>query len=161
MKSESIHRVASALNVKAHYDTKIKMWTIGGRVFTSDKIGKITAVEMRKLFAEKQAPKQPDAAPSSPTETAEHKAKVAKGKAAGKPKAAPKKAKATKKAARFDEVGKITLLVKENPKRQDTAAHRNFSKYRDELLVGEFLKSGGARADLSWDIKHKFIAISS
>jgi len=148
MKSESIHRVARALNVKARYDTKIKAWWIGGKTFTIAEVGKMTSTGLRKLFAGREA------ALASPTETAEHEAQIANGKLASKPKAA------VKKASSFDEAAKITLLVVGNPKRKDTEANRIWAIYRPELTVREFLKAGGTVAALRWDIAHKFIALA-
>jgi hypothetical protein len=75
--------------------------------------------------------------------------------------AAPKKAKAAKKADGAADERKITLLVKDNPKREGTKAHAAFSKYETGMTVAEFLKKGGSLVDLSWDARHKFITVKS
>ena len=59
----------------------------------------------------------------------------------------------------------IRLLVKENPKRGDSATR--FAHYRDGMPVEDYVarcvKAGApsslARADLRWDTARKFIAI--
>jgi hypothetical protein len=59
----------------------------------------------------------------------------------------------------------IQLLVKENPKRGDSATR--FALYRDGMAVEDYVaqcvKAGKpsslARADLRWDTSRKFIAI--
>ncbi len=56
-------------------------------------------------------------------------------------------------------VGKIKLLVKENPKRVGTKAHGRFKLYRDGMTTAEFLEAGEERVDLNWDTKHKFIEV--
>lgn len=59
----------------------------------------------------------------------------------------------------------IHLLVKENPKRGDSASR--FAYYRDGITVDDYVErcvkagkpSSLARADLRWDTARKFIAI--
>lgn len=53
--------------------------------------------------------------------------------------------------------GRIKLLVEENPKRG--AAEKRFDLYNKNKTVKSFLEAGGTRADLSWDVAHKFIEI--
>lgn len=55
----------------------------------------------------------------------------------------------------------ILVLAKENPKKAGSAAHRKFALYTDEMTVGEFLKAGGTRIDIKWDLDHGFIALGS
>lgn len=55
---------------------------------------------------------------------------------------------------------KITLLVKENPKRKGTAAHARYAKYETGMTVGEALKKGITSADLVYDAKHNYIRIA-
>jgi hypothetical protein len=59
----------------------------------------------------------------------------------------------------------IHLLLKENPKRGDSATR--FAYYRNGITVDDYVarcvKAGApsslARADLRWDVERKFIAI--
>ena len=53
----------------------------------------------------------------------------------------------------------IKLTVKTNPKKKGSAAHGRFELYASVGTIGEYLKLGGLRADLSWDVKHGFIEV--
>ena len=74
-----------------------------------------------------------------------------------------KKAKAVKKSVTTSSNGtqKITLLVKENPKRAGSDSHKRYELYKKHHTVADFLKAGGQRSDLGWDEKHKFIKIGA
>jgi hypothetical protein len=54
---------------------------------------------------------------------------------------------------------KITVLAKENPKREGSASYKEFELYRKHKTVGAFLAAGGTSASLRWDSEHKFIKI--
>ena len=90
--------------------------------------------------------------------------KVAEAKPAAK-KAAPAKKKAAAKeegagrgrAPNISDDAKIKLLVKENPKR--AAAAERFDLYKNGMTVAEYLKAGGKRADVNWDVKQGFIEV--
>ena len=77
--------------------------------------------------------------------------------------APPAKAPAATQSAPKGQV--INLLVKQNPKRGDSATR--FAYYRDGMPVDDYVarvvKAGAssslARADLRWDMARKFIAI--
>lgn len=56
---------------------------------------------------------------------------------------------------------KITLLVKENPKREGTDSFKRFALYGKSKTVADFLKAGGTTTDLRWDEAHKFIKVST
>lgn len=82
--------------------------------------------------------------------------------------AAPKakKAAAAKKTAakkggkrKHPLTAKITMLVKDNPKREGTACHKRFALYAKHNTVESFLQAGGKTGDLNWDSKHGFIKI--
>lgn len=107
-----------------------------------------------------------------------HKAAAAKAKAAEDNKKAKKTAAKAKKAAKPAKTtkkttakkapsspgsialeAKITLLVKENPKREGTNGYKTFNKYKTGMTVEDFLKKGGTRADLAWDLAHDFIKV--
>lgn len=77
-----------------------------------------------------------------------------------------KKAKATKTTKKvstsnggFNPEAKITLLVKENPKREGTAAHKIFKLYQSGMLVKTFFEKGGTPVALRWDQQHKFVSV--
>ena len=55
----------------------------------------------------------------------------------------------------------ITVLTEKNPKRPGSAAFERFKLYRTGMTVGDFLRAGGTRADISWDRSHKFITLDS
>jgi hypothetical protein len=56
----------------------------------------------------------------------------------------------------------IKVLVS-NPKREGSKAHARFALYRTGMTVAEYRAAVGdatnARADLAWDVRHKFITI--
>ena len=85
-----------------------------------------------------------------------------KGNATMSTKKASKKTAAVKKTtvAAID-TRKITLLVKENPKRAGSDSHKRFSLYSKVKTVADFLKAGGTSSDISWDADHKFIKVSA
>jgi hypothetical protein len=77
---------------------------------------------------------------------------------AKKPAAAAKKKAPAKKAApktvgraKFSDDAKIKLLVTENPRRKGTVAYDKFSKFKDGMTVGEFIKAGERHED--WDMR--------
>lgn len=53
----------------------------------------------------------------------------------------------------------IESMAAENPKKEGTKAHDRFSLYKKGMSVAEYITAGGNRADLSWDVEHKFITI--
>ena len=54
---------------------------------------------------------------------------------------------------------KITLLVKENPKREGCAAYERFNAYFTVKTVAQALAAGLTRKDLAWDIAHGHISV--
>lgn len=120
----------------------------------------------KHLKEDAKASKQPAAQPKEQEDMAAKKKgkKAAKPAAAKKPAAAPvTKANGKKKppvrVSAQGEDSKITLLVKENPKREGTNGFKAFAKYKTGMTVGDFLKKGGTRADLRWDISHEYIRV--
>lgn len=55
---------------------------------------------------------------------------------------------------------KIRVLVP-NPKKPGSKAFYRFALYKDGMTVSEFLRAGGTREDLRYDIDHKFIDITT
>lgn len=50
-------------------------------------------------------------------------------------------------------------VVKENPKRKNSAAHDRFAKYMKAKTVGDYLKLGGTVADLRYDTQKEFVTL--
>lgn len=135
--------------------------------------GLLTATQKELHAAEAEQAKATTPAPA----VAETKAETAEQPAASEENdnmATATKKKATKTAKKtavkkttapggrrsaYAEDAKITLLVKENPKREGTAGYKNFAKYKNGMKVADFLKAGGTRADIAWDVKKAFISI--
>ena len=65
------------------------------------------------------------------------------------------------RAPEHDDGDAIKILVKDNPKREGSAAHKRFELYRKHNTVATFLKAGGTRSDLRYDTEHKHISIAS
>jgi len=72
-------------------------------------------------------------------------------------KKAPKKAEKVEKSS---DDRKITLLTKENPKREGSAAWTRFELYRKAKNVEQFYAAGGSSADLRYDEKAGHIQLS-
>lgn len=49
--------------------------------------------------------------------------------------------------------------MEKNPKRPTSAAGKRFDLYKPGMTVAEFLKAGGWRADINWDLKQRFIEV--
>ena len=62
---------------------------------------------------------------------------------------------------RLKDGDKIKILVAKNPKRSGSAAHARFALYKPGMTVAEFLKAGGWRADIRWDVTQGFIGIEN
>lgn len=151
--------------------------TVDGRAFTISATGKIwvnrarpskaaeAAILAAKAEVAKKAEKPAKAAPkAAPAKKASKPATVASfmlqqlGAAAAKP-AAKKAAPAGGRAPTLADDSKITLLVKENPKREGCAAYERFNAYFTVKTVAEALAAGLTRKDLAWDIAHGHISV--
>lgn len=66
--------------------------------------------------------------------------------------------KGGKAATNFDKEAKITVLVKENPKRKGSLSAKRFSNYKTGMTVAEAIEKG-LGPDLAWDISHGFIKV--
>jgi len=58
-------------------------------------------------------------------------------------------------------IPKIRILVKTNPKKPGSAAWRRFNLYKDGMTTSEFLRAGGWREDLKYDVEKRFIDITT
>lgn len=55
----------------------------------------------------------------------------------------------------------ITVLADKNPKREGSAAHDRFAKYRSGMTVAQAVAAGVTRGDLTFDADHSFIKIEA
>ena len=110
-----------------------------------------------------------------PARISEGEVEMATAKKSPKPvakKAAPAEAKKSpvKKAApapaeksgpgrksAFNDTMKITVLVKENPKRAKAA--ERFALYKNGMTIADYVAAGGTLADVRWDTKMNFISV--
>lgn len=95
--------------------------------------------------------------------------KVPAKKVVAKKQAKGGKAKAAKQAARkpavdwsadavkVDDKKKIKVLASENPKRGKGA--KRFALYRNGMTVEAALEKGVTRADVRWDVAHRYISL--
>lgn len=122
--------------------------------------------------AEEETESPPEDTPSTEPKEKEVKAKTAPKSSAKKLVTVKKDTPAVKKAApvatKKAPVGRvgvhadgaaITLIVKENPKREGSDSHKRFALYSKHKTVAAFLKAGGSRSDLRYDTEHKYIKI--
>lgn len=109
-----------------------------------------------------------DAGEEVPKPKGKKASKSAKAAAPKKEAAAKAPAKAKTKAKADGQRGregpyaldsKITLVVKDNPKRAGTKAHKLYAKYKNGMTVGEALKAGFYWTYLQYDVGKNNIAI--
>lgn len=67
--------------------------------------------------------------------------------------AAPRKGRAGK----YGDDLKISVKSKENPKRGESA--KRFGYYKSGMTVGEYIKKGGLRSDIAWDVEKDYISV--
>lgn len=48
MDSKSVHRVAESLGFKSHFDSKLKLWTIGGLALTVEEVASMSSLKLRE-----------------------------------------------------------------------------------------------------------------
>ena len=125
--------------------------TVDGRAFTISATGNIW---VNRSKASKAVAEAINAAKAEAAKPAAKKAV----KKADKP-AAKKAAPAGGRAPTLADDSKITLLVKENPKREGCAAYERFNAYFTVKTVAEALAAGLTRKDLAWDIAHGHISV--
>ena len=56
---------------------------------------------------------------------------------------------------------KIRLNQEENPKTAGMACYERFNRYRDGMTVQEAIREGVEPADIKWDLRHGFIALTT
>lgn len=79
-------------------------------------------------------------------------------KETSKVKSTPKVKSETKDAE--EDKRKITLITKDNPKREGSAAFDRFELYKKHKTVAAFYEAGGSSADLRYDEKAGHIKVS-
>lgn len=55
----------------------------------------------------------------------------------------------------------IELLRLENPKRKGSKSAARFALYTNGMTVAEFIKAGGTRGDINWDVAHEHIKLEA
>lgn len=55
----------------------------------------------------------------------------------------------------------VIKAVVANPKKAGSMAHARFARYKAGMTVGDFLKAGGRRDDIRWDLKRGFISLKA
>lgn len=104
----------------------------------------------------KQPTKDIRPSPKMPLKTPIHE----QGKAKGAPRGKASEKQYIKATAAPAANQKITLLVKENPKRAGTASHKRFALYSKHATSEAYVAAGGLSADLAWDAKRGFIKLT-
>lgn len=125
-------------------------------------------------MAEKLKAKSPKAADKEALKAAAKEAPVGGKKATAKADAAPAEKPANRKGnpealakareARGKDMEaerkkKITLVEKNNPKREGSRAFEIYAKYKTCKTVGQFLDAGGTMADIRYDSQKGFIQV--
>lgn len=100
----------------------------------------------------------PGKAPKAPIAPNGAKASGTKEPKAPKETKAPKEPRVSRFAKLYPNDAKVTLLVKENPKRG--ASKDRFEGYTGSATVGEALAKGVTYADLAWDVGHGLISVT-
>lgn len=94
------------------------------------------------------------------TKAEESKAAKATAKEGGKKSATAEKSEsAGGRRSRVNGDAKITVLVKENPKREGSGAHERFALYKTGMTVAKALEAGVTAADIAYDSKHEYIKL--
>lgn len=137
---------------------KPKLWTNNPEWQDQD-TGEVTAAGRAQIVKQgSKNNKEPEAESSeeTPKTTKPKKEKKAVKEVTKKEaKAAPKKEKASN-----DDTRTITLLTKENPKREGTDSHKRFELYKKYKKVTSFLEAGGSTADLRHDEAKGYIKVA-
>lgn len=98
--------------------------------------------------------------PPLPKDAQSTDAAAPKKEKASKAPSSPSAPKAPRAAASSDDAGKkIYRIVKTNPRKENTWGWKSFNVVKDGMTVAEYLKAGGRRNDLAWDVDHKFLEL--
>ena len=55
----------------------------------------------------------------------------------------------------------IVLKRQENPKRKGSKSAARFELYKTLTTVADFIKAGGTRGDINWDVEHEHIELKA
>lgn len=119
---------------------------------------KVTAAKAKE---DAKALKLKEAADKKTAREKEAADKKAAAEAAKAPKAAKPVVEKKPRPGAVNPRETITLLVESNPKREGSEAHKRFALYKNGITVADFLKAGGAMADINWDLGHRLIALTA
>ena len=79
-------------------------------------------------------------------------------------KAEKEKKEPTVRRSKFEEIyppaAAVTLLVKENPKKEGSAARERFQYYFSGKTVQDYLTAGGTFQDIAYDVGRNFISVA-
>lgn len=114
-----------------------------------------------KLVAEKEAKATPKKVEKKVEKKTEKKVEKKVEKKDAKKETKKKETKEKKKRGPKIADGTITLLVKTNPKREGSKAHKRYELYKKHKSVAAYLEAGGKRSSLRYDERHKYIKLSN
>jgi len=154
---ESRKRKKRATKEEKRHGGPIILWTFKGM-----KKGRGIAMAKEEMAAAAEKEKEEKAEAKEKAKAAKKKEKT-KAKKTKKPKKMKKGKKGKSGKSRGPRMvdGKITLLVKENPKREGSKAHKRYELYRKHKTVAKYLDAGGKRSSLRYDSKHSNIKLSN
>lgn len=69
--------------------------------------------------------------------------------------------KSVRKIAGFPDTAKITVLVKENPKRPGTYRAKRFAKYKTGMTIRDYINAEGLPGDIRVDTEAGYIRIAA
>ena len=110
------------------------------------------------------APKTTTKDPLTPPAKGDAKeANAAPAATEGEKPTAEKTPKRSKFQLLYPDASKITVLAKENPKKEGSKSRVRFQHYYSEKVntVGEFIAAGGTYGDIAYDIGRKFISVET
>jgi len=139
-----------------------------GGFYDTDKLSEETVATLRSIAVlikskdEQPAPaaapkkngKAPKAEKAVPAAKAEKPVKVPTAV-----KAVPAKNTVSVSKHKYPGTGKITLLEKGEQLKKKAVAGKRFKLYQNGLSVDAFLKAGGTRGDIGWDVRHEYISV--
>lgn len=73
--------------------------------------------------------------------------------------AAESAAKRRRTSPNFPPESEVTLLTKNNPKREGSKSFDRYENYAVAGTVGEYIAAGGTYADLKYDAEHGFVSV--
>lgn len=102
-----------------------------------------------------------DANPGKEVVSAEgEEAMTANGRKKPKSKTVKSKTAARRgRASAYPETAKISVLVKDNPRREGTAVYKQFELAKKHATVGAYLKAGGSLGSLRKGIKRQWLKV--